>query len=710
MKKIRLFKYPLVKQYDQKDCGAASLLSVLKYYGGDSGFPKIRELCNTNVNGSTMLDVVVAAKKLGFDANGAAGEFDDLLKEKMPCIAHLVLENGFQHFVVIYKIKKDKIYLADPGKGKYWLSKEEFLKLWKTKSVVLLTPTENIYYDKAYNWYNWLYEYLKKDESWVYETLFLGIIYSLLSMVTAVIIKLLLDKFIPGNEQSKIIISGSGLLLIFSIRAVVGYLRLRFLVILNYNVSNNINTDFIERLFRLSKKFFDTRKIGDITARVNDAIRIQNSILKILSSTIIDILIVVLSLSFVFYFSANLAGLSILFVCIYSLLLVLNIKKIREQQTEVMKSYALVEANYVDNLKGIDEIMSYNVNKSFVKINKAYFKNYQEKIKSIGLIKSNLSFFSEFANGLLSVVVLILGSIWVTDGIFMIGELMAAFALISNTIPAINRLADTPIVLQEASIASRRLLDIILIDIEKNTCHLPFKMESALEIKNGFFSWNNRDYLLKNINIQISKGKLTTFWGRSGIGKSTIVQILQRKYALNEGSVLLDDMDVSEIDLFEYRENIAVVPQDIKIFNGTIAENITLYREVEFEKLTRRIDELGLMSFFKRFDYGLFTIIGEEGRLLSGGEKQIISLTRALLNTPEILILDEGLSGLDAELELLIFNVIKKYSEKHAVLLITHNMNKIMKTDYLYIFDNGTISKQGEPEEIFKTDKILSEF
>ncbi|HED05829.1 MAG TPA: hypothetical protein ENI61_04000 [Ignavibacteria bacterium] len=127
IKRIIKVKYPLVKQYDQKDCGPAALLSVLKYYEGNSSLPHLRELCNTNLQGSTMLDLVNAAKSLGFKAFGASGKYEDLMKEKMPCIAHVVIDDSFNHFIVIYKIKSGKVYAADPAKGKYWLRKDEFL-------------------------------------------------------------------------------------------------------------------------------------------------------------------------------------------------------------------------------------------------------------------------------------------------------------------------------------------------------------------------------------------------------------------------------------------------------------------------------------------------------------------------------------------------------------------------------------------------------
>ena len=248
-------------------------------------------------------------------------------------------------------------------------------------------------------------------------------------------------------------------------------------------------------------------------------------------------------------------------------------------------------------------------------------------------------------------------------------------------------------------------MDMLLIDSEKSEGELQFDMNNSLSIKNGSFSWNGRNNLFQNIYLSIEKGKLTSLWGNSGAGKSTIVQLLQRKYKLNSGNLFVDNINAEEINLTEYRKNIGVVPQTIRIFNGTILENILLGRDIkDYAIVEKRIIELGLLSFYQRFEYGLATIIGEDGRELSGGEKQLISMTRALLDKPKVLIIDEGLSEIDIELEKIIFDVIKKYSEENAVLLITHNLNSIMKTDFVYILANGTILQKGTPSELISLE------
>jgi ABC-type bacteriocin/lantibiotic exporter with double-glycine peptidase domain len=694
-------KYPLIKQYDEKDCAPAVLLSVLKFYGGNSSLPHLRELCNTNLQGSTMLDLVNASKSLGFKAIGASGEYEDLMKEKTPVIAHVVIDGALNHFVVVYKIKDNKIFIADPSKGKYWLSKDEFLKIWKRKAVVLLEPEKELLKKQAPLWYNWIFSYIKKEEGWIYQSLFLGTIYTILGLTTALFIQLLLDKFIPEKEISKIILSGGFLISILLIKSIAGFFRQRFLIILNRNVNTNINSDFLQHLFKLPKKFFDTRKIGEITARINDAIRIQSAVLQVVGVSLIDVFVIIASFGLMFYFSLMLAWLSLAIIPIYALILLLSIKKIKNEQNEVMKGYALVESTYFDSLKGVDEIISFGTSNSYSAKNRIFFSNYQEKVKTLGFTQANLSLIAELLGSLIIVGLLVSGALWVVEGKLLIGEMIAAYSLLANIIPAVNRFVNTNIVLQETSIASTRLMDMLLIDEEVSEGKSKFKMSSALSIKNGSFSWNGRKYLFDGINMRIEKGKITSLWGSSGVGKSTIVQILQRKYQLDSGNVLIDEIDVSEIDLAKYRDEIGVVPQAIKIFNGTIAENILLGREIsDINIIEKRIAELGLLPFYQRFKYGFATIIGEDGREISGGEQQLISITRALLNKPKILIIDEGLSGIDIELEKIILDVLKKYSKENSVLLISHNLNSIMKTDFVYVLANGTISQQGKPQEL----------
>ena len=701
--RLKVFRYPLVRQYDQRDCGPAALLSVLRYYGGNSHLAHLRELCNTGLNGTTMLDMVNAANKLGFEAYGARGEYDELAKEKMPCIAHVTLENSLSHFVVIYRIEKHKIYIADPAKGKYWLSKERFLKIWGSKAVVLLRPQESIFKQPVSKWYKWTLSYLRNEESWIYQSLFLGMMYAALGLLTALFLQLIIDKFIPQKEYSKIVYSAIFLFAVLLLRVFAGYFQQRFLIDLNKEVNLKINADFLDHLFRLSKRFFDTRKIGDVTARMNDAVRIQRAMLEVTGTTLVDLLMICGSLGFMFYFSARLALLSLTLVPSYGIVLFMNIDRLKGQQNEVMKGYADVESIFINSLNGIGEIIGFNAANFFSTLNKLFFKQFQERVKNLGITHSRLNLVTGALGGLTLIVLLAFGAIEAVYGKVLLGELMAAYSLLGNVLPAVNRLVSADIDIQESAVASTRLMDMMLIEKERNDGKLPFKMGGKIRIENGSFSWDGRIDLFSDLNIDVERGRITSLIGRSGSGKTTLVQILQRKYYLSKGLLLVDAIPAESFDLVDFRKNIGVVPQNIIVFNGTIADNILVGRPANgHSDLIKRITELGFDQFIQRFEYGIYTQIGEDGRQLSGGELQLLAILRALYDSPEVLIIDEALSAIDLEFESIVFDKIKEYSLDHAVLLITHNLYSIMKTDYTYILQDGKIIQEGKPEELMR--------
>ncbi len=256
IRKLFRRRFPIVRQYDETDCGPAALLSVLKFWGGDAGLVTVRELAQTDVNGSTMLALRQAAESLGFSASGARGQFEDLKATALPCIAHVVLESGVTHYIVVYRIAGDSVLVGDPARGVYTLSREDFLTLWKTRSVLLLNPTENIARSTPPHWVPWILSYFRKEEAWLSQSIFLGLIHTVLGLLTALFVQQLIDRFIPSRTVSTVIVAGVFLLALQGIRAASGYFRQRFLVELNKRVGTRVATDAISHLFRLPTRFF----------------------------------------------------------------------------------------------------------------------------------------------------------------------------------------------------------------------------------------------------------------------------------------------------------------------------------------------------------------------------------------------------------------------------------------------------------------------
>jgi ATP-binding cassette subfamily B protein len=691
----------LVKQYDKKDCGPAALLTILRYYGGHASLPFMREICQTTQTGTTMFDLVKAAEEIGFKAKGVTANIDHLSDINLPCIAHLILPDGLHHYVIIFSVYSKSIQIGDPAGGIKKVTYEKFNLLWLSRALVLLEPEGALCAHRTPSWYSWLSAFLKKERLWIYQTLFLGIIYTGIGLLTALFIQQLIDHYLPNSDIERILLTALLLAVLFLIRAGAGYLRYRFLVELHKRIGIHLNLRFVAHVFRLPQQFFDKRKKGDIIARLNDSIRIQNAVLQIVGSTLIDGLLVFSSLSYMYLLSEQLTFYTIIVLPVYALVIIIALHKIRKMQLNVMHSFADLESTFIDSLSSIADIISFHSIRSFTGLNQRKCRIFQQNIAGLGELQGQLNFFADITGAIATLFILSAGALLVVENSIQLGQMIAAYALLANVIPATGRLVDISIVWQGAAIASKRLLDILLQKQDKSETGNSFHMKKAVTLKNVSFGWSRINLFLKDISLSIQKGRMTVLFGPSGSGKSTLAHIVLRKYPLASGIISVDTENAACIKLSEYRNRVAMVPQHISVFNGTLLENILIGRNsLPEEQLNQFIDDFNLQLFLNRFKYGIYTLLGEEGRRLSGGEKQVLGLCRALLFYPEVLIVDEGLNAMDLQLYKLSMDIIQKYKQRCAILINTHNRDTLMRADYVYLLGNGTILSKGKPAEI----------
>ena len=696
-------RYRVVRQYDQADCGPAALLTVLRYWGGDASLARVRQLARTDVRGSSMLSLVQAAGALGLEATGAAGDYDALLRERLPCIAHVVSDAGLQHFVVVFRIAPRGVLLGDPGRGLRRLSRAAFLQIWRSGAVVLLAPTDRLARTPAPRGLPWIAAYFDREQTWLVQSLFLGALYTGLGLLTAVFVQWLIDRLIPARSYEKIFSIGLALLTLLLLRAGAGYLRQRFVVELNKRVGSRVNADFLSRVFRLPLRFFDTRSTGDITARVNDAVKIQSALLQIVGTAVIDGLITLGSLGLVFAFAPPLGWVALAAVPAYGAILARAVGRVRRQQNDVMRSYAGVEASYIDGLTGIEEIIGFNAAAAFAARSAGQFAQFQDGTERLGRTQAAVSLQAELAGGVLIMGGLVFGAVLVIRQQVLLGQMIAAYSLLGGMLPSIHRLVDANISLQGAAVAVARLMDLMLVDPEPSAGRRAFALTDALEVRRGRFVWPRGRVLLQDLDMRIPRGRITGLWGPSGAGKSTVVRILQRKYALTSGALMVDGAPAEEIELSDYRRNVGVVPEHVKVFRSTLADNVLLGRLVPGRvSLEVRLSQLGVASFLDHFEAGLRTPVGEEGQRLSAGERQIVGLLRALLEEPALLVVDEGVNALDAELASRTLATLRHYAQDHAVLIIAHNLGTLLHSECLYVLEGGRIAEQGTPAELIE--------
>ncbi len=701
-------------QLDQSDCGVACLLSIIKFYQGNHSIEKLRELSGTNQEGTTMLGLYQVANNVGFKAEGCEADIPSLIEHNQPVILHVVIDKQLQHYVVCYEYSKENGFLiGDPAKGVYFLSVEELDKIWESKSCLTLEPTDK--FEKSITSKNnkrkWFIDLIKQDDKLLWISVLLGVVIACLGMAMSIFSQKLIDDILPSHKITKLV-SGIGLLTILLLARVgISVLREYFLLQQTKDFNNRINNQFFSSLLHLPKSFFDTRKIGELVARLNDTQRIQSVIKLLTSSLVIDVLVSIISLVFLFGYSWKVGLISLLSLPIYFYIIYRSNKKIIQSQTEVMQSYAFNEGNYINTIQGISTIKNDNKQEVFKNLNQTVFGIFQEKIFNLGKINIRLSWQSGLSSVFFLIGVLVYTSIQVFNKEIKLGELMAILGIVGSLLPSIANLALISIPINEAKIAFNRMYEFASTEKEPEGGQTISEIES-ITVRDLSFRFAGRKELFKKINLNIERGKLVAIVGESGSGKSTLGQILQRFYSFESGSIKVNnEYELNDIELKSFRNLIGVIPQEINIFNGTVIDNILLGDTVTPETIMEFISQYGFLDYFNQLPQGLGTIVGEEGINLSGGQKQIIAFARVLFKKPQFLILDEATSAMDRNTEKFSMELLNKIKPKCAIFFISHRLNTLKNiADEIYVLEDKTITYQGNHEQLLQTNNFYSEY
>ncbi|HCO20626.1 MAG TPA: peptidase C39 [Flavobacteriaceae bacterium] len=680
-------------QKDLTDCGVGCLQSLVRYYGGEVSLETLREKSGTSKTGTTLLGLYQCANAIGFDADGCEADINALIEHGEPVILHVIIDQKYEHYVICYSYNHhgdSKFLIGDPAKGLEYWSKEELEKVWVSKTCLTLKPNE--FFEKKEKTNSekkqWLINLVKEDQESIYTIIVLGVVFTLLGMSMSIFSQKLIDDILPKKKLNVLLLSIGFLSFLLFARVIIQALREFYIIKQSKEFNQRINKTFFSSLLHLPKMFFDTRKIGDFVARLNDTQRIQTVIKHLITNTAVDILGVLISIGFLFYYSWKLA-----IVCLVISPLIFYIifrfnKQIIESQKSVMQSYSINEANYIDSIRGIDVIKGFGKQDLFLKRNILIFGNFQTKIFELGRLNLKIALYSGLALVVFLIAILGFSSYNVLNNEIKVGELMAIIGIASSLLSSITNLALVSIPIQEAKVAFDRMFEYSSIPKEK-TEGLEVSNIARIEVKNLDFRFNGRSKLLNDVSLKLEKGKITCLLGESGSGKTTFAEILQKNYIQEKGEIIINrSINLNEISISNWRKHISVVPQNIQLFNGTVLENIILDEHLDEQKLQSVIN-LGFEKFINSLPQNMLTIVGEEGVNLSGGQKQLLGWMRALYHNPQFLILDEPTSSLDKENRDFIYKLIDKLKDTTIIFIISHHLEdlKNISTDIYLLKD-----------------------
>ena len=718
MNSINKIKKYSVLQHDSTDCGAACLVSLIRYFGGDTTIEKIRNLSGTSQSGTSLLGLYQAAQECGLDATGYEASLKEIIKYNNVLILHVTAEKGYEHYIIYYGYENDKFLIWDPASGVKLYSEDELNKIWISRKCLGMIPNGDFRYkvQNRKNKWEWIIGNIKPEKDLLLTSVLTGIVISILGMVMALFTQKLIDKILPSGDIKALWIASFLVFILLSSRIIFSAIRQYFLLTQGRSFNIRIVDKFFSSLLDLPKHFFDTRKTGDFVARLNDTTRIQRVIADIITVYIIDVLIVFITIVLFFHYSQITALICLICIPVFYFLIKQWNDKIISSQHSVMSGYALSESNFINSLKGISEIKSMNWQNDFSQKNKNVYSDFQDRALNLGKIKVKLSLLTGLTGTLFIMLILVYAGGQVIKSNLTQGELMAILTLSSTMLPSVLNLALLSIPVSEVKVALNRMFEFTQIDPENksdNNTNTTSLNISQLKLENLSFRFPGQRKLLDKISLTIEKGKVVSLIGECGCGKSTLANIIIRYYIPESGSLKVNNSLISDnIDLKTWRTKIGIIPQDVHIFNGTILENlITEFTENNINDTLSRISEYGLADYINSFPLGLMTIVGEEGINLSGGQKQILSFIRVLLKKPDILIIDEGTSNMDRNTEEIIIGLISRLKSEMGILMISHRINLIRKlSSHIYVMENKVISAHGNHNELIKTDNLYSRF
>ncbi|NJK82670.1 MAG: peptidase domain-containing ABC transporter [Saprospiraceae bacterium] len=702
-KQLKKLNKSHVFQQEQSDCGVACLLMLTRYYGGNNTLEKIRASSGTSTEGTTLLGMYQAAQALGFKAEGCKADIAALISHGKPLILHLTLEQGLQHYVVVCppSSQHEAVFLiADPAKGVYQLSGEALEKFnGFPKKCLILSPNDTFQTNKYRNLHKrrWLYQLIKEDIGILSIGVVLGILIAVLGLVMAIFSQKLIDDILPSQDADKLVLGIVLVTLLLIGRVLLSTARQWLMLRQSKDFNNRLMQDFFTKLLKRPKSFFDTRKIGDLTTRLHDTSRIQRVISQLTNQVIIDVLVVVISMVFLWSYDATIAFVALACLpLIFGFIYAFN-HTIISKQREAMQSFATVESNYIDTIQGITEVKTFSKISFFQKQNQEKYHFLQERLFDLGAVQVRLNLFSGLASVLFLILTLSLAAYFVFYKMIELGVLMAILSISSNILASVVNLALLLIPIQEAKVAFDRIIELEILENEPNlsnqegtsTQTIPF---SSLVLQSIAFRFPGRRQLLSDINLHLDKGELITLSGESGSGKSTLLQIIAGFYQPESGQILLNGQRVHSLSPTTTQQKIIYLPQYAKLFSANVIQNISLDNSSKSEaKVISFCKNKGFNALFEQFPQAYQTLLGENGVHLSGGQRQLIALARALYHQPELLLLDEATASLDTVSEQYVVGLLKSLLPSISILWVTHKPEIAKIGDRHYHLEHGTL-------------------
>lgn len=705
-------KFKIIRQLDVMDCGPTCLMMVVQFHGKKLSLDHLRQLCDKGQQGVTLLGISRTAEELGFKTMPLKLNVDLFVKQaQLPCLVHW--KNN--HYVVVYKISHNKIYIADPGAGKLQLTVEQFKQFWSQDNengVALFLETTDKFYQqdscekRTNNGIKRLFSHIVRFKSFLRQLGIGALLGALLNLIFPFLTQALVDHGIGNRDINFVYTIVIAQLVLFLSRTATEFIRGWILVHMGARINIAILSEFLMKLMRLPLSYFSQRNLGDVLQRVADHKKIEvfltsHSISIIFSLFNMIIFSIVMAVYSGFIFSIFLFG-SLFSIGWISLFL--NKRKLLDYQ-----QFNQMSANQnaiVQLVNGMPEIKLNRCEAS----RRWEWETIQGKLFNVRLNALAVEQYQQagtlFLNEGKNILITFIAAQQVINGQLTLGMMMAIIYILGQMNAPIEQLLNFIRLSQDAKISMERLGEIQDLKDEKDelgselsqTINLGDIKLSGLSFK---YSRHDDHPALNQLDISIPYQKTTAIVGASGSGKTTLMKLLLKFYPTNEGHIAVGGQDLKFICPDVWREQCGVVMQDGYIFNDSVAKNIVMSNEkVDFQHLIHAAKSANIHDEIEKLPQGYYSKIGVEGVGLSGGQKQRILIARAIYKKPKYLFFDEATSALDTNNEKQIQENLQYFFKGKTVIVIAHRLSTVRHADQIIVLDKGRIVESGNHEKL----------
>ena len=702
-----LHRYVIVHQEDGSDCGAAALATIALHYRRPIRLFELRDLVGTDRGGTSLLAMMQGAEMLGFSAKGARGSYESLSRVPLPAVAHLRDDKGAGHFVVIHRVRKDSVVVADPARGIESLSRDAFCRVWTNNLLLVVLgqgePCTTAGAAPVSPWWRFL-RLLAPHSSVLAEGFVCAILMTVLGISTSYFIQHLVDSVLVHNERRLLNALGIGMVLIILFRTVFGVLREYLVAHVGRKVDLALVAGYTRHLQGLPLQFFETRQVGEVLSRINDAYKVREAVSGATLTTVVDGTLVSVLLAVLWACDARLALVATAFLPVLVVSVAAHHPAARLRSRRTMDDAERLFAHLAENVSGAETFKAFGAERARSEGGESRLVVLARSLFSLKKLGISMNTLGKFVTTLAGTVILWYGGHRVMDGALTTGELIFFYTLLVCLLEPLERLTSVNLQLQEALVAVDRLYQVMEMEAEQlgGERKVAFRgVHDAIELRGVGFRYGSRGAVLGGLDLRIPAGRTVAIVGESGSGKSTLLKLLMGFYRPTEGRITIDGINMQDFGLASLRGGIGLVSQDPFIFTGTVHENIALGRPgATREQVIAAAQDAGLDEFIAGLPQRYETVIGERGSNLSGGQRQRLAIARALLRQPHVLIFDEATSHLDTATESAIQKNLRQALAGRTVVLVAHRMSTIREADLIYVLHRGRVAEQGTHRQL----------